>query len=245
MNLQTPPFERRLPLEGAFNVRDLGGYPAMDGRMTQPGRVFRADGLHKLTAADQQYLLEQGIGKIVDLRHEHELLKLRNVFADSSRLTYHNVSLVNPATATGPDIHSLGEMYIDMLDHAQAPLLQVFELLAERMEEKVLFHCAAGKDRTGVTAALLLDLAGVPHEYIIADYALTAECIAPILPELLKDKPEAVPYEAYVKFMGSDPLNMEMMLEHLDKLYGGAEKYLSLIGLSGEQIAALKGKLLN
>ncbi|WP_150273969.1 tyrosine-protein phosphatase [Paenibacillus tepidiphilus] len=244
MNQATTSWHRRLPLEGACNVRDLGGYPAAGGRETRRGMIFRADGLHRLSAADQAYLLGQGLGKVIDLRHAGEVQRLPNVFAGSAVLGYYNISLVNPAVTASSDIRTLGDLYVGMLKTAQPQLLQVFALLAEAAQEKVLFHCAAGKDRTGVTAALLLDLAGVPHEVIVEDYALTGECIAPILAELRLDKPEAVPAEAYERFLGADPENMRQMLDFLTAEYGGAEAYLSAIGLGGPEIARLKHKIL-
>lgn len=243
MSSLTHSFERRLPLTGAYNVRDLGGYLTQDGRATQWGRFFRADGLHRLTEDDRKALLDKGLGTVVDLRHEHEVSRFKNVFSDSDEVAYHNVSLINPTTTERSDVGSLGDLYVDMLDHAQPQLLRVFQLLASSEDQAVLFHCSAGKDRTGVTAALLLDLAGVPEETIIADYALTGECIAPMLEELRKGKPEGVPEESFEKFLGSDPANMVMMLGHLRGKYGGAESYLAAIGLTEKELDALRDQL--
>ncbi|MEF2968562.1 tyrosine-protein phosphatase [Paenibacillus sp. M1] len=244
MTSLTHSFERRLALTGAYNVRDLGGYATKDGRTTKWGRLFRADGLHKLTEDDQKALLGKGLRTVIDLRHEQELKQFRNVFSDSNEVAYHNVSLVNPATSTRRDITCLGDLYVDMLDNVQPQLLRVFQLLAAGEGQAALFHCAAGKDRTGVTAALLLDLADVPEETIVADYALTGECIAPIMEELRKGKPEGVPDESYDIFLASDPSNMVMMLEHLQAKYSGAASYLAAIGLSESELEALRRKLL-
>ncbi|MGE7225596.1 tyrosine-protein phosphatase [Paenibacillus sp. PDC88] len=244
MSSLTHSFERRLQLTGAYNVRDLGGYLTRDGQTTRWGRFFRADGLHRLTENDRKTLLEKGVGTVIDLRHEYEVSEFKNVFTDSQEVAYHNVSLINPATTERQDINSLGELYVEMLDHVQPQLLRVFRLLAAEDGQAALFHCSAGKDRTGVTAALLLDLAGVPEDTIIADYALTGECIAPMIEELRKGKPDSVPSESFEKFLGSDPANMAMMLEHLDAKYGGAESYLASIGLTIQEIDALRSKLL-
>ncbi|MCJ8013513.1 tyrosine-protein phosphatase [Paenibacillus sp. KQZ6P-2] len=244
MSSVTHSLERRLSLSGAYNVRDLGGYSTMDGRTIHWGRFYRADGLHKLTEDDQKALLVRGLHTVIDLRHEHELKQFKNVFSDSNEVAYYNVSLVNPATTNRKDIHTLGDLYIDMLDNVQPELLRVFQLLASGGGQAVLFHCSAGKDRTGVTAALLLGLAGVPEETIIADYSLTGECIAPLMEELRKGKPEGLPDESYDKFLGSDPGNMIMMLEHLKAKYGGAENYLASIGLTEPELNALRAKLL-
>ncbi|RUS45320.1 tyrosine-protein phosphatase [Cohnella sp. AR92] len=238
----TPPIERRIPLEGAFNVRDLGGYEAGNGKTTQWGRVYRADGLHRLTAEDQRELLDRGIRTVVDLRHEHELAEFKNVFANSDAVSYHNISLVNPAATTRRDIRCLGDMYMDMLDNVQPLLKQVMELVAEK-EGGVLFHCAAGKDRTGVVAGLLLGLAGVSRETIVADYEQTGPNIEPIKADLRKGIPDIVPEEMAQELLGCAPTNMIMMLDHLEKEYGGAEAYLRGIGLTEEQLEKLQAKL--
>lgn len=244
MTSSTDTFERRVPLEGAYNLRDLGGYAAANGLATRWGRFYRADGLHKLTARDQEAILARGVSKIVDLRHDHELSQAPNVFKDSDKLAYFNVNLVNPATTTRADIRNLGDMYVDMLDNVQEPLLRVFELLSEDSEEAVLFHCMAGKDRTGVVAGLLLALAGVARETIADDYALTAANIAPLMDEFRAARPEVVPADVYERFLGCDREYMERMLDHLESKHGGAERYLLAIGLPSERVDALKRKLL-
>ncbi|QJD85455.1 tyrosine-protein phosphatase [Cohnella herbarum] len=236
--------QRIVKLDGAFNMRDLGGYSAENGRTTRWGRFFRADGLHKLTHDDKQRFAEREVRTVVDLRHAQELERSPNVFAGSGEVAYHNVDLINPAAVSRPLIRSLGDMYVGMLDDSQASLRQVFELLALETEDAAVYHCAAGKDRTGVVSGILLDLAGVSAETIVNDYKLTAECIAPIMDELRQGKPEAVPEEIYERFLGCDGENMVMMLDHLHTRYGGAGQYLLAIGLAKEQVEGLKRKLL-
>lgn len=244
MSSQTASYNRRLPMEGAYNIRDLGGYPTEDGRTVRRGVFFRADGLHKLSQKDQDALLTRGVRTIVDLRHNQELREAANVFKDSERVAYRNVSLINPAKSMNMNIRSLGDLYVDMLDNVQEALLQVFELLSAAPDESVLFHCSAGKDRTGVTAALLLDLAGVRHDVIVADYTMTAACLAPLMQELRSGRPDVLSAEMYEKFLGAEPENMEMMLAHLTEKYGGSEQYLTSIGMSDQSLQSLKTKLL-
>ncbi|WP_199621989.1 tyrosine-protein phosphatase [Paenibacillus alkalitolerans] len=237
--------QRVVQVEGAYNVRDLGGYKTNDGRTTRWGVLFRADGLHKLTEESRQALMNKGVRTVIDLRHSKELESKKNVFSDSDKVNYYNVSLINPSAAGSAEIRSLGDLYINMIESSQTELLRVFGLLADESGgHAALFHCAAGKDRTGVVAALLLDLAGVPHETIAEDYALTASCIAPIMEELRSARPPAVPEEIYESFLGSDPDNMMDMLHHVERRYGNAERYLLSIGVSDAQIQALKDKFI-
>ncbi|MBD2869083.1 tyrosine-protein phosphatase [Paenibacillus arenilitoris] len=236
--------KRLLRLEGAYNVRDIGGYEAAEGRTVQWGRFLRADGLHRLTSDDQDKIVGMGIRTVIDLRHARELEQKRNVFNGSERANYYNISLINPAASSNAAIRSLGDLYVNMLDECGPLLKEVFGRMAEAEGDCVLFHCTAGKDRTGVVAALLLDLAGVERSVIIADYAETEANLSPIMDELRKDRPEQIPADMYELFLGSAPSNMALMLDHLHDAFGGAESYLARIGLGEKQIAGLKRMLL-
>ncbi|WMT43517.1 tyrosine-protein phosphatase [Paenibacillus sp. D2_2] len=241
--MTTNGLERLLKLDGAYNVRDIGGYETITGEIVQNGRLFRADGLHQLSARDQELILGLGVRTIIDLRFGDETAAKKDVFAERQEVHYYNISLVNPATTRLVDIRSLGDMYKILLDNSGPLLAEVFSRIAET-EEGLLFHCSAGKDRTGVVAALLLDLAGVPRETIVSDYAETETNLAPIIDELLKDRPAEMSIEEYRAFMGSAPENMEIMLDHLYSVYGGAEQYLITNGLRTEEIETLRGRLL-
>lgn len=236
--------DRLLRLEGACNVRDIGGYETIGGERVRKGRFVRADGLHRLTERDQDHIIAYGVGTVIDLRHAYELEAKRNVFAGSERVVYCNISLVNPSASGLPSIRTLGDMYVQMLDECGTLLRAVFERMAEAERQGVLFHCAAGKDRTGVVAALLLSLAGVDRDSIVSDYAETEANLAPIMDELRADRPATMPEEMYDRYLGSAPSNMEQMLDHLSAKYGGAEAYLLSIGVSEQHVEALKRKLL-
>jgi protein-tyrosine phosphatase len=246
-NLQEPQLERLVKLEGAYNLRDLGGYKTKDGNVTKWGRFYRADGLHKLTEADQRTVLDRNIRLVVDLRHTDELQKDPNVFAASEQVAYHNVSLINPATVASTNSSSLGELYVGMLDESQSQIREVMDYLANGPGDALLYHCTAGKDRTGVISALLLDTAGVPHDVIVNDYSMTAECLAPMIDEIRQKHLGSMTQEQsekFERFMGCASENMVIMLEHLYNRYESAEKYLLAIGLTEAQIDTLKRKLL-
>lgn len=244
MNRDMLTINRKMEVAGAFNVRDLGGYPTGGGRETAWGRFYRADGLHAVTEAGRQALLDAGVRTIVDLRHAGELAASPNVFAGSDRIAYHHVSLINPASFAAVRVRSLAEMYIGLLDNGYASLRAILEALAGEADGSALFHCTAGKDRTGIVAGLLLDLAGVPPETIADDYAQTAANIAPIMGQLRAGRPIGVPEEAYERFLGCDRDHMLEMLAHLHNRYGGAETYLLEAGLNADRLAILKARLL-
>lgn len=243
---------RRLPLEGAINVRDLGGY-AINDAITEQGEtktkwksLLRADSLHQLTPQDQAYLLDYGLRTIIDLRGEQEIGQAPNVFAEAEQVRYVNIPMfAGEAVQNLPEQFTLLDTYKLMVDKLQPTIKTILTTIAEADEGVVMFHCSAGKDRTGITAALLLGLAGVAEADIVADYALTDQYSEPI-----KDRLRAFMRqrggmtEAMIEDMlGSPASNMEQLLAHLKATYTDSESYLQHIGLSAAQIAALRSRL--
>lgn len=235
---------RILRAEGAYNVRDLGGYRSRDGRATRWGTFYRADGLHRLTPEGKAAIEQAGVRTIVDMRHERELRGKKSAFDGAEEWNYLNIALMNPAAPNTRRMESLGDLYISLLEDCQPALRDVFEALAGVRQGAALFHCAVGKDRTGVVAALLLELADVPRETIVADYVLTAKCIAPMMEELRRGRPSMVPEDEYESFLGCDPRNMLALLEHLEYQYGNAMGYMHAIGMAHGNVLALKERLL-
>jgi protein-tyrosine phosphatase len=237
--------KQKIPLDTLHNLRDLGGYPSKFGGLTSR-RFLRSDCLIPISKGDRQILLDMGLHLVIDLRNSRERKRIPCGFENYPGLRYHNIPLL-PETAVAaefpPEDFSLGLLYIGILEKAQAALLQVFRLIAEAANRKsglVLFHCTAGKDRTGLIAALLLDLARVDKEIIIQDYAMTDENLLPVL-DLLYQSSEvsALPEPLVEELMHARPRNMELMLDHLKKVYGGSEKYLARIGLSAAESGAI------
>ncbi|MGD9794817.1 MAG: tyrosine-protein phosphatase [Acidimicrobiia bacterium] len=168
------PFDRFIVVDGCHNVRDLGGYTGADGRIVRWGRVYRADGPNDLTPAGRDVIRSLGIATVIDFRSpeehgEHPFLPgaISMPVADAP-----NADWSADAVRTGDD---LAERYYDMATTAQESLRTTFHLMATRLDRPLLFHCAAGKDRTGIVAALTLSVAGVPDEVIADDYELSHE----------------------------------------------------------------------
>jgi len=162
---------RHLPLDGTRNVRDVGGYPAAHGRRTRWRTLFRSDELTRMPEHARQALEALGIRQVIDLRWPEELVRAPNQFERSSTVRYRSVPLLED----DPTPHAgLGGMYRHVFDHRAPQLAEVVRAILEDDGTPVMIGCAAGKDRTGVTIALLLDVAGVPADVIVADYALSA-----------------------------------------------------------------------
>lgn len=240
--------DRRVDLEGCFNFRDLGGYPARDGRTVRWRRLFRSDALHHLTPGDvARFLGELGIRDVVDLRSSLELeAEGRGLLADSPAARFHHVPLFDtgaPAAVSGADV-SLADRYVAMAEHGGPAMGRVVAILAQS-EAPAVYHCAAGKDRTGMISALVLELVGVDDELILEDYAASQENIRPIVERLLG----ASGYRSVLETLPKDTLHarpdtMLSFLECLRERYGSVEGFARHVGVSDEQIAALREKLL-
>ena len=238
---------RRLAWEGLLNARDLGGYPTADGRQTRWGAVVRSDSPAALTPAGRLALLDYRVRSMVDLRLPAEVAAHPNPFAepDTHDLAYANVSFVDPAAPPPGDDTRLADDYKGMLDRFRGPVAAVMAAIANAPEGGVLIHCAAGKDRTGLIAALLLGLVRVAPEMIAADYALTAECLRPRNEAWLENGPGDRDERAAL--LARFAPTAEVMLEVLDDLserYGGVEPYLLEAGVTAADIARLRARLL-
>jgi protein-tyrosine phosphatase len=161
-------------LSGAYNVRDLGGLRTVDGRRTRHGLVYRGDSLDAITEDDARILFgELGIGTIVDLRTQAETELSR---ADFPVPRYRFSVLVEgrlghePFPSDDPD--ELAKVYLGNLETGRAAVKGTLDIVAANLQRNVatLFHCAAGRDRTGIIAALLLALVGVTNGQIAQDY---------------------------------------------------------------------------
>jgi protein-tyrosine phosphatase len=223
---------RHLPLDGTRNVRDVGGYPAAHGSRVRWRTLLRSDELTRLPAAAQEELVELGIRQVIDLRWPEELERAPSVFVRSDRVRYTPISLL----ADDPTPHGgLAGMYRHVFDARAEQLAAVVRALLADGGLPVVIGCAAGKDRTGVTIALLLDLVGVDHATIVDDYALSAGYFArPAIGTIEADDwrhPELI--------VESTPVYMRVALDHLATQHGGARALLRAQGLTDAELDRL------
>ncbi|MFD6395908.1 tyrosine-protein phosphatase [Nocardia sp. NPDC060249] len=229
---------RELPLRGAVNARDLGGLRTVDGRQVRRLRVLRSDLLTRLDAGDVSFLLTDcGLRTIVDLRAPGEIVTdgtgaVVDAVADYRNLHVYGADRVRlDLTEVSPD-GSMFDRYCEYLEHSSENIAAVLRLLATPGQLPALIHCAAGKDRTGVVIALLLAVAGVRADDIIADYAATTHNIAalrardgqPVRPDGASDRLPAWVFAA-------DASTMRQFLAHLDAEHGGPAAWATRAGL--------------
>lgn len=230
------PRDRHLRVPGTRNLRDVGGYPAAAGRTTRWGTLYRTDALNRLPPSSVDRLVELGLHQVIDLRWPHELVSAPSAFAGHSSVAYHSLPLLedDPTPELG-----LAGVYTHILDTRREQLVEIVRLLLAPDGTPAVIGCAAGKDRTGVTIALLLATVGVPPEVIAEDYALSAHLFArPVFDEHL-----AVDWRREPIDVESPPEYILGALDHLERAHGGPRELLRAGGVSDTEIQALVERL--
>ena len=248
----TIPRDRSIALTGVFNFRDLGGYAAGDGRTVRWHTLFRADGLDRLTPDDVDVLRPYGLRTVVDLRMAHELEEKGRFPVDTYPVTFHHLSVMDKTwdreaalREQVPAADFLHARYTEMLVEAGPRYADALRLLAAPGAVPAVFHCAAGKDRTGLLAMLVLGSIGVGHDDIVADYALTSTTMAAFRANADRDPLVAAALaHTPVIFFAADPAAMSRVLADLEAAHGSVRGYVRSIGVDERTLRALEGNLL-
>ena len=236
---------RHIQVEGGFNIRDLGGYATADGRVTKSNRLIRAGNLHQLTPAGQDLLLQYGLKTIIDLRHESELRNEPDVFAESDSVKYLHLPYASNTFDAAPHHVSLSELYVESLTVVQDNIRSIISAISAS-EPCILYHCAIGKDRTGMISGLLLSIAGVPVEVIAEDYEETTRHITHLVEKWRQwtlDRDGDM--KNFERDIASDGAIMLATLEGVEATYGGAAEYLRGCGITDVEIGRIKALLLD
>jgi protein tyrosine/serine phosphatase len=252
-----------IELDGAVNVRDLGGLPTTDGGTTVAGRLLRSENLQDLSASDVAKLVDEiGLTTVVDLRSANELAiegpapldavaAVRHAHHPLLKELYDASDTVKAALLTEaaeadraryPADPAAGH-YLGYLENRPEEVVAALRAIATAPGAAIV-HCAAGKDRTGVVVALALTAAGVEPEAIVADYGASAERIEAIIERLARSKMYAggmngVPVRAHTPRTET----MKAFLEQVDARYGGLAAWLTANGLTAEELGQLRAKL--
>jgi protein-tyrosine phosphatase len=227
-----------------FNFRDLGGYAVPDGRVTRWRRLFRSDSLSRIDPADAASFTALGVRTVIDLRRPREVERDGRVHAFDG-LTYHHISPVHAEWETATDHEELSDArwlanrYLDLAEHGHDAIAGAVEVIADADNAPVVVHCVAGKDRTGVVAAVTLAALGVPDEVIAEDYALTAAATERTTAFLRALNPEVAAMPA--RWLLSPAETMLLFLADLRARHGSVRAYL---GRSEETYDRLEAHLL-
>ena len=231
--------QRHLRFEGTFNFRDAGGYPAQGGGVTRWRTLFRSDSPHRLSAADRGRLIKSGLRTAVDLRQASELTEAPNVFASDGQITFCHLPLLSDRPSMPEGLPALVDIYRAIVDERGDQVREVLLALAAPQGLPAVVNCTAGKDRTGLIVALVLGLAGVPEETIVADYALSGACLAGAFDGEARRRAEEQGLSLDL-LTQCHPDFMRETLAHIRERHGGIESYVRATGLAEQEIARLR-----
>lgn len=238
--------DRWLALEGLDNVRDVGGLPLTDGGVTRSGALLRSESLHYVTETDVSHLVEVfGLRLVLDLRTAREID--RDGPTPIARAGVKTVALSfipedgRPLPETGDDTDPTVRNYLGYLVDRTENVVEAVRLLGAPDAGPSLVHCAAGKDRTGVLVALVLDAVGVRRDAVIADYALSATQVEAMFRRWTAaagvDMPEDItPHLPRAEVIAA-------VLARLDSEHGGARGWLRANGVDDETLSRLRARL--
>jgi protein-tyrosine phosphatase len=251
--------ERRLPFSGAKNFRDLGGYRTLDGKFVRWGLLYRSDSLHKLTKSDLKRLSALGLEWIVDFRSPKEkeewpdrlpadmVTRIVEIpIVDSSTQIYQQSSrdeILKNLKNIDPN-HYLAGTNRELATRFTAEMRKFFDILLSSNGRPILFHCTAGKDRTGFAAAITLRMLGIPQDVVMEDYLLTnkyyfvAQRRNLLLLRLLKGRQIAGVVSGMLK---ADPAYLSAAFQAVDRNHGSFDDYVhDALGLTIQNVDRLK-----
>jgi protein-tyrosine phosphatase len=266
-------------IEGSFNFRDTGGTPLAAGGLTREGVLYRSDALSGLTARGLEQLAATPVGVIVDFRTPMERMMAPDrlpatrpfrvvelALLEGALTGFAQQAMQAGAQSGDPDaaaaavgealaqLPSLGELYVSMLEHGGTAFAELARLVggtgdAPDEADAVLVHCTAGKDRTGVAIALLLDAAGATREAVIADYASSEANLSGAWAESMftmitaMGVPRTAELDALVA--ATPAAAITRALDWVDGEHGGSAAYLRTGGLTEAELAALRARLVD
>lgn len=243
--------ERWLDLEGIDNIRDVGDLPLRHGGATRRGVLLRSASLHYVTAADVDHLIgARRLRLVLDLRTNREIEQDGPTAVAKAGVRTVPLSFIpeegRALPETGDDSDPLLRNYLGYLRDRAGNVVEAVRTLAGLTEGAALVHCAAGKDRTGVLVALVLDAVGVERAAVVADYTLTGERLEAMFRRWTSAAGEPMPADISQHMPRAEV--MEQVLAHLDAEHGvngtgGATGWLLANGLTEADLDRLRGRL--
>ena len=239
---------QRIPIEGTYNFRDVGGYAA-DGGVTRPGKLFRADALGRLGEAGREGLRELGVRVVIDLRDDFEVQALpddlEGLDIEVLHLPVFEGSGASASTVGSTIVHLYDKIVFQHTD----VIVRALREIADTGDEPVVVHCTAGKDRTGIVVALALLAVGVDRETVVEDYAATeANLEGPWLEgmlELVRGYGVEVTPDLRVILGGSPREALETTIDRIEERHGSVHRYLLAAGLDELELAKLRSVLVD
>ena len=240
------PDSQRLFISDILNCRDLGGMPVSSGSTTLDNIFIRSGSPALISDKAKDILKTHGVRTVIDLRSVSELKTHGNPFEHDDDVRFYSVPLFvgNPESDNDPVMdflrtHHLGDFYIMMLNELGPSIVKVLRILKDNKDGICLFHCAHGKDRTGVIAAIIYLLAGASEEDIITNYKISYDYARFFLDPLIEKKSDDMKHT-----LRSDAINMQILLDYIIKEYNGDIKiYLRSNGMDDKEINELRDRI--
>ena len=245
---------RIFDFEGILNFRDLGGYPTKTGRTVAWRRLFRSGELRHMTEKDLTKLKEYiKLHMVIDLRSNYEIEELGKGLLHNSGIKYHNIALFSDGGEREVNLRmfkglsNMGELYLIFIQQKQfnRGIIEALEIMAETENHPLIFHCAAGKDRTGILAAIVLSILDIADEYIVNNY-----CLSSVRMDVLQDriKSEFLTDED-IKILTdyrweADAASMRLFLTSIKKEYGSMRGWVQAQGADITLVKRLESALL-
>jgi protein-tyrosine phosphatase len=239
------PADRRIPLNGTFNVRDVGGYPTTNGGTIRHRTLLRGDALHRLDDEARAELAALGLLTVLDLREDFEAQRSPDAL-DGMPFAHVRLPIFNvKGSSFGPAPEDLDSVYNAMVDSCGTAIADAIRTLATPGALPGLVHCSAGKDRTGVVTALALAIAGVSDEVIAADYALTSAYLAEEFTHAVEQLQASTGLGQRLNggALACPPELILRTMERMRAAHGSIEGYLVAHGLEPAHIDALRAAL--
>jgi protein-tyrosine phosphatase len=236
--------QRVLTWDGCLNVRDLGGLPISGGGHTRQGVLIRADTLDRLSAQGLEAVRTGGVARIVDLRSPWELPADPHPF-HGDRM-YRQVCFIDETRDHERDReaeHTLADLYRGSLDRNGRRVAAAVAEIVDVTEGAVIVHCSAGKDRTGMLVAVLLDAVGVLRTAIAGDYAASESAVRAMDAARPMDLAGEAQGMRRPQMRSAWPETILETLDHVDSQYGGSTGYLTMNGVTASQLQALRSRL--
>lgn len=256
-------FSRLVPMDAVRNLRDLGGYKAIDGKTVAFGRIYRSASLYNATLNDIEYMLsELSIKHIIDFRNASETIVEHEPKQLLKEASYHWLPIMVEGTTRDDIIHHLKQEHPERENFSELLVKVNHRLALEHQDDfkawfaillqeepAFLFHCTEGKDRTGFAAALLLSALGVDREAIFTDYLLTNTVNAESIEERIQNSRVLslfqVDVEQLKRLLMAHEDYLQAAFTAIDLHYGSIENYLDLaMGLNSNDINILRDKFL-
>ena len=240
--------------ESLPNFRDIGGHKAHGGRTVARGRVYRSAELVNISSSDCDCLTKEiGLACVIDLRSDLERKRQGIGPLSKTKIQHYHVNLINDGGDRAADavryknMTDMGEFYLSTIrrqEFAQA-IIKALEIIADAQNHPLVFHCAVGKDRTGLVTAFLLSLLGVNEAEIVADYAKSAPYTNGIYERLNSNSETTAFANMFPRFFwDADPASMTKLLAYLNNEYGSVSDYLKANGADGTLVMRLQKALL-